>query len=95
MVNIIIDSLYDVFITLLLIGGIFPLLIGLLTVFSWALRVRAPADKSNRINRIRLWWFAISAPHRFTANFQWLYGDEVDNLIGGRTWEKGEDDDRS
>jgi hypothetical protein len=78
--------MFDVFLTLLQLSGIFVLLIGMMTVFSWALPIKAPADKSNRINRIRLWWFAISAPHRFTGNFKWLYGDEVDNLKDGHEW---------
>ena len=84
--------LWDIFIVLLIVGGIFAQLIGILTIGSWALRVRAPADQSNRINRIRLWWFAISAPHRFLGNFAWMGGDEVDNLKAGRTWEKHNDE---
>lgn len=89
-----IEIAFDIITLLLTIGGIFTLLIGIMTVFSWGLPIKAPADISNRINRIRLWWFAISAPHRFTANFSWLYGDEVDNLKAGRTWEKGENNDQ-
>ncbi len=83
------EKVIDIFFIMLVMGGIFPLLIGLMTVFSWCLPIKAPADQSNRINRIRLWWWAISAPHRFVANFDWLYGDEVDNLKSGRTWTKG------
>lgn len=86
------NILIDIFLYLLITGGIFAQLIGILTVGSWALRVRAPADQSNRINRIRLWWFAISAPHRFLANFSWMGGDEVDNLKEGRSWEKHTED---
>ena len=77
----------EYFLNLLAIAGIFPLLIGILTVGTWALPVKQPADTSNRINRIRLWWYAISAPHRFVGNFNWLKGDESDNL-NDNTWDK-------
>ena len=77
----------DYFLNLLAIGGIFPLLVGILTVGSWALPVKQPADTSNRINRIRLWWYAISAPHRFVKNFYWMTGDETDNLKDNN-WDK-------
>ena len=76
---------------LMVMSGIFVLLIGMLTVGSWALRSKRPADESNRINRIRLWWFAVSAPHRFAKcqGFTWLQGDERDNLKDS-DWSKGE-----
>ena len=83
-------TMYTVLINLLTFAGIFVLVIGIMTVFSWALPIKSPADNSNRINRVRLWWFAISAPHRFLKCFPWMGGDEVDNLRAGRTWEKGE-----
>ena len=79
--------MWDLFLTVLSVAGIFPLLIGMLTVGSWALPIKQPADTSNRINRIRLWWYAISAPHRFVGNFYWLRGDETDNL-DDNTWDK-------
>ena len=77
----------EYFLILMAIAGIFPLCIGILTVGSWCLRIKAPADKSNRINRIRLWWYAISAPHRSIKSFYWLKGDETDNLKDN-TWDK-------
>lgn len=79
------NILIDIFLCLMVVAGIFPLLIGIMTVGSWALRLKAPADKSNRINRIRLWWYAISAPHRSIKSFYWLGGDETDNLKDN-TW---------
>ena len=88
------ETLWVIFKYMLMFSGIFVLLIGMMTVGSWSLRVKAPADKSNRINRIRLWWFAISAPHRFTGNFKWLYGDEVDNLKDGGTWPRRYEGDK-
>lgn len=74
--------LFNLFLDLLTAAGIFVLLIGMMTVFSWAFPIKPPADTSNRINRIRLWWFAISAPHRFADRngFTWMKGDERDNL---------------
>ena len=81
--------MWDLFLDMLAIAGIFPLLIGIMTVFSWALPLKEPADTSNRFNRLRLWWFAVSAPHRFTE-FPWMRGDEVDNM--GRFWEKKPED---
>lgn len=79
------NLLLETFLVLLLIGGIFTQLIGIMTVGSWSLRLKAPADKSNRINRVRLWWYAISAPHRSIKSFYWLKGDETDNLKDN-TW---------
>lgn len=79
------DFLIYIFLCLMVVAGIFPLLIGIMTVGSWSLRLKAPADKSNRINRVRLWWYAISAPHRSIKSFHWLGGDETDNL-DDNTW---------
>ena len=79
-------GMITLFLNLLTISGIFVLLIGMMTVFSWSLRIKAPADKSNRINRVRLWWYAISAPHRSIKSFYWLQGDETDNLKDN-TWD--------
>lgn len=76
------ELLINIFLWMLTISGIFVLLIGMITVGSWGLRTKHPADTSNRINRIRIWWFAVSAPHRFAncSGFTWLKGDERDNL---------------
>ena len=81
----------DIFLGMLTISGIFVLAIGMITVGSWALPARSPADTSNRINRVRLWWFAVSAPHRFAncSGFTWLQGDERDNLKD-TDWTRGE-----
>ena len=74
------DQLIEYFKLGLMIGGFFPLIIGLMTCISWTLPIKPPADTSNRINRIRLWWYAVSAPHRSIRSFYWLQGDETDNL---------------
>ena len=78
--------LLEILTTMFIIGGIFTQLIGIMTVASWSLRIKAPADQSNRINRVRLWWYAISAPHRSIKSFYWLQGDETDNLKDN-TWD--------
>ena len=41
---------------------------------------KAPADVSNRINHIRLVWFAIQSPELFVPLFSWLKNDEYDNV---------------
>lgn len=85
-----ISTLVDIFVILLLLGGIFSLIVGVATTLSFFLPVKPPADTSNRINRIRLWWYAISAPHRSIASFYWLRGDETDNLKDN-TWDNYND----
>jgi hypothetical protein len=57
--------LYEIFKTMLLLGGIFVMAMGLISSFALFFRLKAPADQSNRFNRLRLWWFWASAPHRF------------------------------
>jgi len=42
--------------------------------------LKAPADTSNRINRIRLVWFALTRPELFVSVFEWLKHDELDNI---------------
>lgn len=39
-----------------------------------------PMDSSNRINHIRLVWFAITRPHLFVDSFEWLKKDEYENI---------------
>jgi hypothetical protein len=39
-----------------------------------------PMDSSNRINHIRLVWFAVTRPSLFVDSFKWLKRDELDNL---------------
>jgi hypothetical protein len=41
---------------------------------------RLPMDTSNRINHLRLVWFAVSRPQLFVDSFPWLKSDELDNL---------------
>lgn len=72
----------NIFWTMMQIGGIFVLSVGLITVGSWFLELLPPADQSNRFNRLRLWWFASSAPHRFIGYYPehnriWLFKEVI------------------
>jgi len=64
---------------------LFMLPFGLLGLFLCLQIMRGkklPMDKSNRINHIRLVWFACTRPELFVNTFQWLKHDELDNLKG-------------
>lgn len=74
------ETVKTIFLTMLMVGGMFPLLIGLLTIFHWVRPQHAPADTSNRINAIRLWWFALTREELFVDKFPWLKQDELDNV---------------
>lgn len=41
---------------------------------------RLPMDESNRINHIRLVWFALTRPELFVGTFSWLKNDELKNV---------------
>lgn len=57
-----------------------PALIGLLTIYHWLRPPPAPVDRSNVLNRVRLWWFALTRPDKFVPLFDWLRYDEWDNF---------------
>ena len=46
-----------------------PGYVGCCLEFILAIPLKPPADTSNRFNRLRLWWFATSAPHRFEQHY--------------------------
>ena len=73
-------DMWDILLYSLTIGGIFTELLGILTVVYWVSPLRYPADKSNRINRIRLWWFVLTRPELFVQDFPWLKKDELANI---------------
>jgi len=54
--------------------------LGLLIVWHIARPQRAPADTSNRINKVRLLWFALTREDLFVPLFPWLGRDEADNV---------------
>ena len=76
-----IELLLTIFSATLLISGIFCTLVGLLTVIQIFVRSKKPpADSSNRIGHLRLWWFALTRPGLFVDTFPWLKNDELDNF---------------
>ena len=55
-------------------------LLGLFLVFHVMRGQNAPADASNRINKIRLIWFVLTREEMFVGRFKWLKNDELDNV---------------
>lgn len=53
---------------------------GLFIIISLFKAKRLPMDTSNRINHIRLVWFAVTRPELFVNSFSWLKRDELDNI---------------
>lgn len=62
-------------------GAVLALAIfGLFIIISLFKAKRLPMDTSNRINHIRLVWFAVTRPELFVNSFSWLRHDELDNI---------------
>lgn len=62
-------------------GAVWTLAIfGLFIIISLFKAKRLPMDTSNRINHIRLVWFAVTRPELFVHSFKWLERDELDNF---------------
>ena len=62
-------------------AGLFSTLIGLLVIIQVFVRpMKPPADTSNRIAHLKLWWLATTKPHLFVELFPWLKNDVEDNL---------------
>jgi hypothetical protein len=58
-----------------------PALLGSLLIFHVFVRgKKSPADSSNRINHVRLVWFALTREDLFVDVFPWLKNDEYDNV---------------
>jgi len=57
-----------------------PSLLGMLVLFHIFRTQHEPADTSNRINKIRLFWFALTREELFVDVFPWLQNDEYDNI---------------
>lgn len=77
------DILYITLIVLaivLALSGIIATFIGFVTLMQFARNKLPPADESNRINHIRLWWFVITRPELFVNTFPWMKNDEYDNI---------------
>lgn len=65
---------------LLAFAGLFFTLIGIFTVFHLLRNQKSPADTSNRINKIRLYWFCMTREELFVDTFPWLKNDELENV---------------
>lgn len=65
---------------LLLAGGGFCTLIGIAVLVHIVRPQKSPADGSNRINKLRLIWFALTREDLFVGTFPWLKNDEYENV---------------
>ena len=71
----------ELIILVLATAALFPFVIGMLVLYHLVIRAKqAPCDESNRINHIRLFWFALTREDRFTEMFPWLLNDEWENF---------------
>lgn len=68
--------------TILVLAALPTCAVGLLVFFHVARPQRAPADASNRINKLRLLWFALTREDQFVSLFPWLARDEMGNVRG-------------
>lgn len=56
-------------------------LLGLYTfVLIFIVPKKPPMDSTNRINHLRVWFFALKTPEKFIAMYPWLARDERFNL---------------
>lgn len=66
---------------ILAVAALPVLAIGLFIIFHIARPQSSPADSSNRINKIRLLWFALTREELFIDVFPWMRKDELDNIL--------------
>lgn len=66
----------------LVLAGLAATALGILVFWHIARRQRKPADTSNRINKVRLVWFALTREDLFAASgdYPWLRNDEYENV---------------
>lgn len=67
------------FFTLLQIAGTLPLALGIFVLYHVFRPQHKGVDRSNRINKIRLLWFALTREELFADTFPWLRRDELSN----------------
>lgn len=67
-------------VNVLLAALIIPGTLGLLVLYHLFRPQKYPVDTSNRINKIRLFWFALTREELFVGIFPWLKNDELDNM---------------
>lgn len=70
-----------ILLTVIIALMVIPCIFGLFVLYHTLIRDKQPpCDKSNRINHLRLVWFAMSREDLFVDTFSWLKKDEMDNL---------------
>lgn len=57
--------------------------VGLLVFWHVVRPQHSPADASNRINKLRLVWFALTREELFVNAMPWLRRDEAENVGNG------------
>lgn len=70
---------------LLVVASLPATAIGLLVCWHIARPQKAPADTSNRINKIRSIWFVLTREDLLAPHIPWLRRDELDNVRGEGT----------
>ena len=55
-------------------------LLGLLDFFYFIKKPKLPADESNRINNIVLWWITKTRPELFTKEYKFFTQDVMKNI---------------
>lgn len=65
---------------LMILSSMFFIAIGLFVTLHVLRPQQAPADESNRINKIRLLWFCLTREELFVNTFPWLKEDELKNV---------------
>lgn len=59
---------------------VFPALVGWFVLFHLFRDNKLPADKSNRLNKLRLFWFCLTREDQVAEKIGWLKNDEWDNV---------------
>ena len=66
--------------TILKLFVLLPAALGLFVLWHIFRPQQKPVDESNRINKIRLVWFALTREELFVDKFPWLLNDELKNV---------------
>lgn len=63
-----------------LVSTCFTSALGLFVIFHIVRPQKSPADKTNRINKIRIFWFALTREDQLAKDIPWLKRDEYENI---------------
>lgn len=87
--------IWQVLLVVLAIAGLAATALGGLVFFHILRPQRRPADRSNRINKVRLVWFALTREDLFaaTGNYPWLLNDEYENVKDVKSVKPSQGDD--